>query len=640
MNRQHSQQNNSGPRLIVMMPQSTAPTETSFADNTCSICRLQHFPFCEPPASPSLSSSSVGVINGDEGNDNASHSNEEAALATGVDNDIEMTCQNEDKNVPEIVPNTTTTHNVLAGAAGAAGAAGTKKRKRTEEAAVDATAHAVVEQVEEMTDTSAVAAVIPATPAAGGTMLMMLPPLLREEELATDAPLRGVAWDSLAKLEEAGFYDLTLPSSIKSSIWLNWRKLSKKHPKYVDCSPSAQFQCVMKRSETLVSRNPFPGVDDGICGKMIQLPATGKWYRSSNLTNHTKSEHKMVTERSAEHMASVASNVASSNVASSTPSSGTLAQAWSSGPTLRQKNERIRIALADFVALSTSSQSLSVCECPLLEKLLKACWEPAELPTHQTFRPYIGYQYLVFKLLLQIELMLCSIFYGGQAYAQLMHDGGTLDNHRKYENIALKFIAPYRMKIVARILVEALSNHNPATDRRLTVAELFELPHVKKTIYDLRTSAPSLEFQPLNLSIAFTPQGVSGTAPAVAQMMTTKFNEVTKMNISHVVNNSISDAAAITVAKYLGDNNEVLEDSATIEDIVDELPATPAATPLATPSATPSAAMVSRVCDMHNLSKVLKWALGTLTKSKNKVVRIFFIYFYLFFLYFVFFFFL
>ena len=62
--------------------------------------------------------------------------------------------------------------------------------------------------------------------------------------------------------------------------------------------------------------------------------------------------------------------------------------------------------------------------------------------------------------------------------AQVIHDGGTLENRDKYQNVALKFISPFKMKIVALILLQALGNHNPTTNPQLTVKELFALPEV------------------------------------------------------------------------------------------------------------------------------------------------------------------
>jgi len=289
-------------------------------------------------------------------------------------------------------------------------------------------------------------------------------------------------------------------------------------------------------------------------------------------------------------------------------------QAWL-GPQAQQdkrKNEEIRIGLANFVTFSKTSQPLTVCECPLLLKLLQTCWDGAKLPSHHTFRPYIIYQYLVFKLILQIELKVCLIFYSGTAFAQGMHDGGTLKNFKKYENFALKFITPFHLQFVVRILKVALADHNPATDRLLTVAELFERPSVVKSIHELRTSAAALNFTPLNISVFFAPQGVTGTAQAVAEMMSKKFKLVTKMEIKSVVSNSISDAAALSVAAHLGTHDE---------EVIVELPEVDNENGSDETKVQDKPPITSRVCDMHNLSKILAWALGTLLKSKGKKVR-------------------
>ena len=91
-----------------------------------------------------------------------------------------------------------------------------------------------------------------------------------------------------------------------------------------------------------------------------------------------------------------------------------------------------------------------------------------------------------------------------------------------------------------------------------------------------------------------------------------KFKLVTKMEIKSVVSNSISDAAALSVAAHLGTHDE---------EVIVELPEVDNENGSDETKVQDKPPITSRVCDMHNLSKILAWALGTLLKSKGKKVR-------------------
>jgi hypothetical protein len=261
---------------------------------------------------------------------------------------------------------------------------------------------------------------------------------------------------------------------------------------------------------------------------------------------------------------------------------------------------------------------MTLCDCPLFEALLKTCWSEAETCARATLRPYCVLQHKVFKILVQIELEAAKIYYSGEPFSQAMHDGGTLKNRNKYQNLAIKFIQPFDMKIIANILGNALSDRKG--QEKLTVAQMFALPDVVQKIYNLRTSPGALKFQPLNISIFFVAQGASGTGQAVGEAMTKKFKEVTKINISKIVSSSISDAAALLCSSHLGTDGEEDDEGETEDGVEDTQAEDTQAQAEETQAQAEVQAMIVRLCDMHNLAKVVDWSIGNKKKSRKKKV--------------------
>ncbi|HIL95038.1 MAG TPA: hypothetical protein EYG51_03880 [Pseudomonadales bacterium] len=271
------------------------------------------------------------------------------------------------------------------------------------------------------------------------------------------------------------------------------------------------------------------------------------------------------------------------------------------------RSTTVPIALMNFIIYSKTNQALSVCECPLIRALCQTCWAQAKLPTRTTLRKLCKYEYLVFKAILRIELNLAKIYYAGMPFGQIMHDGGTLKNKQKYQTMGFKFIRPFNLAKICKILLPALKGKT-----KLSVEEMFALPGVTEDIYRQRTFGSSLDFVPQNISILFHPQGHSGTAEPVAKLMTRMFKKVTNLDILSVARNSISDAAALSVATFLG-KSEAEEDSAEDNSVEEDNLHSPPSEESQEPKR-----ISARLCDMHNLSKVIRWAIGTLEKTKGK----------------------
>ena len=304
-----------------------------------------------------------------------------------------------------------------------------------------------------------------------------------------------------------------------------------------------------------------------------------------------------------------------------------------------------------FIIYSSTNQSLNVCRCPRFQNLLKACWPKAKVTGIRPIKKTMGYEYLVGATLMAIDIRMCMNYYQ-EPFAQLSHDGGTMKNHKKHQSASIKYITPFKLEMVNSILEQAAKRHAQSNSTKLSVEQLFNLPGVQKKIYELRTVGAALEFRPENVAIMFSLQKASGDAKTVGAMLTKGFNDVTKINITDAIRSVISDAAALTVSKHLGtlaeadadgggggsggdgggdddgeDENDDEEDDDDENDEIHEIQVAVEILELAPTLAeakeeeSDTAALTeirSRLCDMHNLSKVIQWAFGMLLKSKNK----------------------
>jgi len=92
---------------------------------------------------------------------------------------------------------------------------------------------------------------------------------------------------------------------------------------------------------------------------------------------------------------------------------------------------------------------------------------------------------------------------------------------------------------------------------KISVKDLFNYPGLRQQIFDLGSNTNCLCFKPTNIAIAFTEQKGSGTGAAVASLIMKVFHERTGQKVTTVCNNTISDAAALSIARYLRPADEI-----------------------------------------------------------------------------------
>lgn len=194
---------------------------------------------------------------------------------------------------------------------------------------------------------------------------------------------------------------------------------------------------------------------------------------------------------------------------------------------------------------------------------------------------------------------------------------------------------------------------------KISVKDLFNHPNLRQQIFDLGSNTNCLSFKPTNIAIAFTEEKGSGTGAAVASLIMKVFHERTGQKVTTVCNNTISDAAALSIARYLrpADDIDSDDDSSENIDIIDDIaPAvqldvsethlvaslslesnvvndgeedssTSSSSSSSLPSASASSSSGSsatknvtandvdhevdaKTCDMHNLAKAAGWSCG------------------------------
>lgn len=242
--------------------------------------------------------------------------------------------------------------------------------------------------------------------------------------------------------------------------------------------------------------------------------------------------------------------------------------------------------------------------------MIKTLWPQAKAPTKLTLRPFMGYEWITVRALIRIEVLLMSVENAGLPNAQATHDGGTLKNRDKYQSFGISYARWLDSTRVASILEDALKRRSSAV--KLTPEQLFSLPAVKKQLFDLRSDPTAFTPKTEVLALFFSPEGNSGKAEDVAKLMTAEFKNVTGVPIKNIVRNSVSDAAAASVASKFGETDEV-------DIIIDADQGGGAGGGEAkNQDSAPDEGIGNKVCSMHSLEKVIRWSLGTLEKRKNR----------------------
>lgn len=193
-----------------------------------------------------------------------------------------------------------------------------------------------------------------------------------------------------------------------------------------------------------------------------------------------------------------------------------------------------------------------------------------------TLGPWIDAEWALFLLFVRIETKVMSLFYAGQPFAQLMHDGGTPKNHNKYQSIAKKFVRPFKLAALAKLFKELLSSSNNMT----SLEDVLESCSFRRRLLLLELDPRSLSLSPVNLALSWV-RCIDGSASVVADLVRMKWEEATGFPFEETCVSSVQDWAAMKTASELD--------------------------------------LYLQGCEMHHKDKVPGWASGVMTRSRNKV---------------------
>ena len=183
--------------------------------------------------------------------------------------------------------------------------------------------------------------------------------------------------------------------------------------------------------------------------------------------------------------------------------------------------------MARFVIYSRSAPPLSVVTCPYFRDMFV---NKSALLHQDSLYDWIDIEWKIFKFFCEIEVKLCYIYHKGNPFAQLMHDGGTAKNHKKYQAIGIQYIQPWKTECVNSLIEEVLRRRkgDVTADILLGTPESGDSSLIRK-LTKMKHDPNSLSFQQVNIAFGFT-RSTDGTAPAVAKLIRETFLQV--FNIS------------------------------------------------------------------------------------------------------------
>ena len=109
--------------------------------------------------------------------------------------------------------------------------------------------------------------------------------------------------------------------------------------------------------------------------------------------------------------------------------------------------------------------------------------EKTAIMTQTLMKQYIASEWAVFIIFLKMIINLKFEEALGNAFAQALHDGGTLDNKKKYQALALQLIAPGFKKNLVVTLGFVRSSHNKDSEVAALIDEICQ----ERTEYHLKT---------------------------------------------------------------------------------------------------------------------------------------------------------
>ena len=107
---------------------------------------------------------------------------------------------------------------------------------------------------------------------------------------------------------------------------------------------------------------------------------------------------------------------------------------------LTQEQEELSSQAAWYVYAQMRVSKLAFTDPYWKNMLIKA--GASRLLTREQLKSWVHAEYQVFKLFLRFILDLKVKQARGNPFAQFLHDGGTLDSHKKYQALGMQFILP------------------------------------------------------------------------------------------------------------------------------------------------------------------------------------------------------
>ena len=304
--------------------------------------------------------------------------------------------------------------------------------------------------------------------------------------------------------------------------------------------------------------------DDAICGHLFRIkPLPTGAYSTLKVSLHNKSSHAILSK-----LGAVAKDKFCISLTFFSPRrkfpSGSESKAGSpdvrnhflqSGIDLWELEKQKTQAL--YIIYSTISPPFTTVTCPFFRRMLQAqnrIGKPSLLHC-KSLPEWILAEWRIFEFFAELDIRLCHIYHKGNAFMQLMHDGGTPKNHTKFQALGAQYIQPYNPVIVNELIEKAIKRLKLREDEEITIDMLIGAPGSGESaliteLLNRRNDPSSLTFEQKNVAFGFV-RSTDGTAPAVAKLITDKVLSVFKLSWTIIGRSCISDWAALAVLRFL-----------------------------------------------------------------------------------------
>ena len=234
-----------------------------------------------------------------------------------------------------------------------------------------------------------------------------------------------------------------------------------------------------------------PNAPPQFCNAILKLhktkpcPGTGvQTWLTTRAVDHLKTCHPVDSEvgkKFAEKQKAIADDLVEQQMAYGMPASDGKTQVG--GTFNLSKQERSLSAQAQWYVYSSMQISKDEFESTWFKKMLQEVGdgERTAILTQNKLRQFVRAEFEIFIIFLKLITKMKYAIARGNAYAQGLHDGGTLISKRKYQALALQFVAPeWKRNLVVTIGLKR-SLHNKDTN----VAEIWTDLVKERTGFDV-----------------------------------------------------------------------------------------------------------------------------------------------------------